>query len=151
MEIYPYTPTHIKFKRGLAFANILTPIASCPIILFSPSFWAISPQSFDKSSREGIIPHKFKRGNLKLSLWSQNHTDHKSGEGLSSSSATSLLTPKTDISPDSHKIRSQLSTLPLRTSLPMQVNAPMRLIFNNIALGIKCMRTVYTPQSPHIK
>ena len=66
-----------------------------------------------------VYRHKFKRGDnpskayerkFEIIMISQNHTDHKSREGISSSSATSLLISLTDISPDSYKIRIQLRT-----------------------------------------
>ena len=66
-----------------------------------------------------VYRHKIKRGDNPLKAYerkfeiimiSQNHTDHKSREGISSSSATSLLISLTDISPDSCKIRIQLRT-----------------------------------------
>ena len=66
-----------------------------------------------------VYRHKFKRGDnpskayerkFEIIMISQNHTDHKSREGISSSSATSLLISLTDISPDSCKIRIQLRT-----------------------------------------
>jgi hypothetical protein len=84
-----------------------------------------SPQYTDISPREGITPRKFE----------ERDTYHKSREGPSSSSATSLFISTTDTSSDSCKIRSRPRTLSLRMPIPMRVNKSPRIISYKNALG----------------
>ena len=91
-------------------------------------------------SREGgstlSRQHKFKRGNSKLSGLSQNHTDHKSREGVSSSSTTNIFISTTDKPRHACKITSQLGTL----NPPNIVPYATQPISNNKAFGIKMLQ-----------
>ena len=99
--------------------------------IFLPS---IFPQSTDTSPREGIIPRKLKRGNSKLLWLSQNHTNHKSREGLSSSSASYQLIYINDQQFSS--LKQELSEHTVPPNITLYANQPI----SNNALGIKSLQ-----------
>ena len=121
-------------SRSIILPNYV--IFVCFLLYLSERY--LHSRSVDTSSREGTTPRKFKRGNLNYYDYRKNHTDNKSRQGLSSSSATCPLTPKTDISLDSPKIRAVTHTASPNVA-PYASQRAYAIILNYIALGIKSL------------